>query len=89
MNEQKGRPMHHIYHTVYKANEIWFRCLKHYNETVGIVDLSLCIYIETDFRKTKAEKREKNGFDLRSPGSYYGKNTQSITCTNQQSYQQY
>ena len=32
-----------------------------------LVDLSACIYIEIERRKK--EKREKNGFDLGSPGS--------------------
>ena len=38
-----------------------------------LVDLSACIFIEIE--KKEKEKREKNGFDLGSPGSYYGKNT--------------
>ena len=37
-----------------------------------LVDLSTCIYIESE-RKKERKKREKNGFDLGSPGSYYGK----------------
>ena len=37
-----------------------------------LVDLSACIYIEIE---RKREKRERNGLDLGSPGSYYGKNT--------------
>ena len=32
-----------------------------------LVDLSACIYIEIE--RKKKEKREKNGFDLGSPGS--------------------
>ena len=38
-----------------------------------LVELSAYIYIEIE-RKKKKEKREKNGFDLGSPGSYYGLN---------------
>ena len=68
-----------FYHTVYKANtrvkEIWFRFADEiaYRITMKqLVDLSACIYIEIE---RKNRKREKNGFDLGSPGSYYGKNT--------------
>ena len=79
-DKQIGRQMHQVYHTVYKANtrvkEIWFRFADEiaYSITMKqLVDLSACIFIEIE-RKTK-EKREKNGFDLGSPGSYYGNNT--------------
>ena len=72
--------MHQVYHTVYKANtrvkEIWFRFADEiaYSITMKqLVDLSACIFIEIE--RKKKEKREKNGFDLGSPGSYYGKNT--------------
>ena len=77
-DKQIGRQMHQVYHTVYKANtrvkEIWFRFADEiaYSITMKqLVDLSACIFIEIQ----RKEKREKNGFDLRSPGSYYGKNT--------------
>ena len=69
-----------FYHTVYKANtrvkEIWFRFADEiaYSITMKqLVDLSACIFIEIE--RKKKEKREKNGFYLGSPGSYYGKNT--------------
>ena len=72
--------MHQVYHTVYKANtrvkEIWFRFADEiaYSITMKqLVDLSACIFIEIERKKKK--KTEKNGFDLGSPGSYYGKNT--------------
>ena len=72
--------MHQVYHLVYmyKANtrvkEIWFRFADEiaYSITMKqLVDLSACIYIEIE--RKKKEKREKNEFDLGSPGSYYGK----------------
>ena len=79
-DKQIGRPMHQVYHTVFKANtrvkEIWFRFADEiaYSITMKqLVDLSACIYIEIE--RKKKEKREKNGFDLGSPGSYYGKIT--------------
>ena len=43
-------------------------------------------------KKKRKEKREKNGFDLGSPGSYYGKKYTKlnlITCINPLSYLQY
>ena len=63
--------MNQVYHTVYKGNtrvkEIWFRFADEiaYSITMKqLVDLSACIYIEIE-----RKKREKNGFDLGSPGS--------------------
>ena len=72
--------MHHVYHTVYKANtgvkEIWFRFADEIVYSIKIkqlVDLSTCIYIKTERKKKKKKKkkkkRKKNGFDLGSPGS--------------------
>ena len=76
-DKQIGRPMHQVYHTVFMANtrvkEIWFRFAAYSITMKQLVDLSACIYIEIERKKRK--KREKNGFDLGSPGSYYGKIT--------------
>ena len=53
-----------------RVKEIWFRFADEiaYSITIKqLEDLSVCIYIEIE--RKKKEKREKNGFDLGSPGS--------------------
>ena len=72
----------------FSFKEIWFRFI---DEIVYSVTIKLLIhlFILKHKEKKRKEKREKNGFDLGSPGLYYGKNTNLITCINSLSYHQY
>ena len=63
-DKQIGRPMHQVYHTVFKANtrvkEIWFRFADEiaYSITMKqLGDLSACIYIEIERKKKKKERK--------------------------------
>ena len=63
-DKQIGRRMHHVYHTVFKANnrvkEIWFRFADEiaYSITMKqLVDLNACIYIEIERKKKKKERK--------------------------------
>ena len=63
-DKQIGRPMHQVYHTMFKANtrvkEIWFRFADEiaYGITMKqLVDLSACMYIEIERKKKKKERK--------------------------------
>ena len=66
------RPMHQIYHIVYKANtgvkEIWFRFVEEIVKRITIkqwVDLCTCIYIETERKKEKEKGRKMDSISDR------------------------
>ena len=89
-----GHPMHQVYHTVYKANtgvkEIFGFDLQ--NEIVEsitmkqLVDLSTCIYIETERKKEKKKERKMESISDRL---VHIMAKILITCINPLSYHQY